>query len=57
MSDRGSRRERGKHVVALLSYSGGSAADRAARPEWYFRQLERWCSRMVVRAAEAMEKE
>jgi len=42
MSDRGSRRERGKHVVALLSYSGGSAADRAARPEWYFRQLERW---------------
>jgi hypothetical protein len=41
-------------VVEIVRDWSSSAADRAARPEWYFRQLERWCSRMVVRAAEAM---
>jgi predicted nucleotidyltransferase len=30
-------------------------ADRQERPAWYFRQLEIWCSRMVVRAARELE--
>jgi hypothetical protein len=32
-----------------------SGADRQERPEWYFRQLETWCSRMTARAAKELE--
>ena len=42
-------------VVKIVRDWSESATDREQRPEWYFRQLERWCSRMVVRAAEAIE--
>lgn len=41
-------------VEIVLGWQDGEA-DRQARPEWYFRQLETWCSSMVVRAARELE--
>ena len=42
-------------LVEIVQGWREGSADRQARPEWYFRQLENWCSRMVVRAAEQLE--